>query len=65
MNRMDEIEKELKKIGIEIQFHGYYKTLPEIVDEINKKWDNIPLDIQNDFKKSVIHLISGEENINE
>ena len=53
---IEELEKELLKIGIQIKVYGYYKTIGEVYDEISKKWNTIPLEKQNLRRKTIVLL---------
>lgn len=62
---IEELEKELLKIGIQIKVYGYYKTIGEVYDEISKKWNTIPLEKQNDFIEAVSRLLKSNGGNNE
>lgn len=62
---IEDLEKELLKIGIQIKVYGYYKTINEVYDEISKKWSTIPIKQKNDFIKAVSQLLNSNGGNNE
>lgn len=62
---MEELEKELLKIGIYVKDNGYYKTIGEIYDAISEKWWTLSLEQQNDFINAVYQLLKDNGGNNE